>query len=196
MSTVIDEVFEQFQKLLPPEDSVSTAPDAESGSASAGTAGDSETAASAAASEKAEPPPEPEPPCRRIERSRHGYDLELQAPPDRLIDAVSILDRAGFSLDMVSGADWPKDNQLEVLYDFFHWDGPHHITIRTRIPREKPEVPTISAIYPGALWHERETWEFYGIDFVGHPNLIHLILPDDQEGFPLRKDFKATDVDA
>jgi len=52
-------------------------------------------------------------------------------------------------------------------------------------------VPTISAVFPGANWHERETHDFFGIRFAGHPNLIPLLLPEDADYHPLRKDFKA-----
>jgi NADH-quinone oxidoreductase subunit C len=51
-------------------------------------------------------------------------------------------------------------------------------------------VPTISDLYPGANWHERETWELFGIGFEGHPQLVKLLLPEQFEGHPLRKDFK------
>ena len=64
------------------------------------------------------------------------------------------------------------------------------VTIRTRVPRSKPEVPTISQIYPGANWHERETHDFFGIIFVGHPYLVPLLLPEDADYHPLLKDFR------
>ena len=52
-----------------------------------------------------------------------------------------------------------------------------------------PRVETWSRVYRGADWHERETWEMYGFGFDGHPNLVHIYLPHDFEGHPLRKDF-------
>ena len=54
---------------------------------------------------------------------------------------------------------------------------------------ENFSVASFSEVYPGADWHERETWEMYGIDFIGHPEIRHLYLPGEFEGFPLRKDF-------
>jgi len=61
--------------------------------------------------------------------------------------------------------------------------------IRSRLERDKPEVPTISHIYQGANWHERETHDFFGIKFIGHPDLSPLLLPEDADFHPLRKDF-------
>jgi NADH-quinone oxidoreductase subunit C len=63
------------------------------------------------------------------------------------------------------------------------------ITLKADLDDTNPAVETWSTVYPGANWHERETWEMYGFDFIGHPNLIHIYLPSAFEGFPLRKDF-------
>jgi NADH-quinone oxidoreductase subunit C len=63
------------------------------------------------------------------------------------------------------------------------------VTLQADVPDDPLAVDTWSAIYAGADWHERETWEMYGIVFRGHPNLTHIYLPSEFEGFPLRKDF-------
>lgn len=63
------------------------------------------------------------------------------------------------------------------------------VTLKADLPDDDLGVGTWTRSFQGAHWHERETWEMYGIDFVGHPNLVHLYLPGDFEGFPLRKDF-------
>ena len=60
---------------------------------------------------------------------------------------------------------------------------------RTRVPRDRPQLPTISTVFPGANWHERETHDFFGIRFEGHPDLSPLLLPEDATYHPLRKDF-------
>ncbi len=83
----------------------------------------------------------------------------------------------------------PED-ALEAVYDFNHYEALCRVTIRTRVPRSKPEVPTISQVYPGANWHERETHDFFGITFVGHPYLEPLLLPEDADYHPLLKDFR------
>jgi NADH-quinone oxidoreductase subunit C len=63
------------------------------------------------------------------------------------------------------------------------------VLLRTRLPRDAPRVASIVGIYPGAAWSERETYEMFDIDFVGHPDLAPLLLPPGFEGHPLRKDF-------
>jgi NADH-quinone oxidoreductase subunit C len=63
------------------------------------------------------------------------------------------------------------------------------LLIRTRIPRDTAAVACVCSVYAGAGWHERETHEMFGIDFVGHGELVGLLLPDGFEGTPLRKDF-------
>jgi NADH-quinone oxidoreductase subunit C len=63
------------------------------------------------------------------------------------------------------------------------------ITLKADVPDDNPVAPTWSHIYFGANWHEREAWEMFGVQFAGHPHLVHLYLPGEFEGFPLRKDF-------
>ena len=63
------------------------------------------------------------------------------------------------------------------------------LTLKADVDDDEPRAPTVSDVYPGADWHERETWEMYGIDFEGHPHLVHLYLPGAFEGHPQRKDF-------
>ncbi|PHR28063.1 MAG: NADH-quinone oxidoreductase subunit C [Desulfotalea sp.] len=122
----------------------------------------------------------------------HGYHLDAQVAAGQIIEAVTILDEAEFFIEAITGVDWIKDNQLEVVYDFCRYDFDLcRVVIRTRLDRNAAEVPTITDIYAGANWHERETHEFFGIKFLGHPNLIPLLLPEDADFHPLLKDFKA-----
>ena len=63
------------------------------------------------------------------------------------------------------------------------------LVLKADVPDDRLEIASWVPVYAGADWHERETWEMYGITFVGHPNLVHIYLPGDFEGHPLRKDF-------
>ncbi|MGW7004271.1 NADH-quinone oxidoreductase subunit C [Streptomyces sp. NPDC054933] len=64
-----------------------------------------------------------------------------------------------------------------------------HLVLRTTVPHDAPVLPTATGVYAGAAWHERETYEMFGVDFTGHPHLVPLLLPESFEGHPLRKDF-------
>ncbi|MEM9034178.1 MAG: NADH-quinone oxidoreductase subunit C [Actinomycetota bacterium] len=81
------------------------------------------------------------------------------------------------------------DSRFQLLLRVFSVDRGLGVTVKADLDEEHPEVPTVSSIYPGADWHERETWEMFGFNFVGHPHQVHLYLPTDFEGFPLRKDY-------
>ncbi len=85
----------------------------------------------------------------------------------------------------------PGPDEMEVVYDFSHYQETCRVAVRTRVLRSKPELATISAVFPGANWHERETHDFFGIRFIGHPDLSPLLLPEDADFHPLLKDFKA-----
>lgn len=124
------------------------------------------------------------------EHAQCGYDLDVQLEPGELLATVMILDKADFFLESITGVDWIKENQLEVVYDFSRYDFEVcRVVLRTRTPRSEPVVPTISKIYPGASWHERESHDFFGIKFDGHPHLVPLLLPEDADFHPLLKDF-------
>ncbi len=120
-----------------------------------------------------------------------GSDLDVTIPSARVVEAVQILDDAKYMIEAITGVDWLAERQFEVVYDFTHIASGERVVLRARVPREQPELPTISAIYPGANWHERETHDFFGIVFSGHPQLIPLLLPEDARFHPLRKDFTA-----
>lgn len=89
----------------------------------------------------------------------------------------------------LSGVDWPEDNQIEVVAHLYSVRRQHHINMKIRVPRDDGSVPTLTDVWRGASWHERETWELFGVVFEGHPHLHKLLLPEAFEGYPLRKDF-------
>lgn len=84
----------------------------------------------------------------------------------------------------------PGPDDLEAVYDFNHYAALCRVTLRVRTPRDNPVIPTISQIYQAAHWHEREAREFFGFTFAGHPYPVPLLLPEDADFHPLRKDFK------
>jgi NADH-quinone oxidoreductase subunit C len=133
--------------------------------------------------------PAPAPPCQLVGPKTKGYHLDARVAPDQVVAAAALMDRSGFVIDAVTGVDWLAEGQMEVVYDFFHLTAPLHVVVRTRVPRDNPELPTISGVFPGANWHERETHDFFGIKFAGHPDLTPLLLPEDATYHPLRKDF-------
>ena len=127
--------------------------------------------------------------CQIVDPKARGYHLEVTVAPDHVVAAAELLDQNGFALDTVTGVDWMAAGELEVVYDFFHLTTSLQVVVRTRVPRDQPELPTISKVFPGANWHERETHDFFGIRFLGHPDLSPLLLPEDATYHPLRKDF-------
>ncbi|MBP6055851.1 MAG: NADH-quinone oxidoreductase subunit C [Cytophagaceae bacterium] len=94
------------------------------------------------------------------------------------------------SLSCVTAIDLGVDSgQMEVIYTLYSI--PFHVTLHLRVvlDRENPELPSLSGIWKTADWHEREAFDFFGIQFIGHPNLTRILLPADWEGHPLRKDY-------
>ena len=149
-----------------------------------------EAAEAAGTAEKAEEPATPPGP-KESDYTATGCNLDAELPPEKIVAAVEILNREDFFLETITGVDWIDAQQMEVIYDFNHFDENCRVVLRSRLDRSKPEIPTISHIYQGANWHERETHDFFGIVFTGHPNLEPLLLPEDADFHPLLKDFKA-----
>ncbi|HDL98957.1 MAG TPA: NADH-quinone oxidoreductase subunit C, partial [Desulfobacteraceae bacterium] len=109
---------------------------------------------------------------------RHGVHLDVLCDPQQVAAAAEILDQAGFFIEAITGVDWLKEDQMEVIYDYNRNDGRLcRVVVRTRIPRAEPELPSITNVYPGANWHEREAYDFFGIRFLGHPDLTRILLP-------------------
>ncbi len=124
----------------------------------------------------------------RLERknySSEGYHWDITLSRDNLQDFARIMNRNKFFIEDVCGVDLKKD--LQVLYHFAHTGELCRVTGRIFTSKNTPEVPTISNVFPGADWHERETFDFFGICFIGHKNLKHLLLPEDADITPLRK---------
>ncbi len=124
-----------------------------------------------------------------VEFARRGVHWEATVPPERVASAGQWFAARGYALDTITGVDWLGRGEMEVVYDFFHPLEYWRASVRTPVPRAQPELPTLSGVFPGANWHERETHEFFGIRFTGHPNLTPLLLPEDADYHPLRKDF-------
>jgi len=84
------------------------------------------------------------------------------------------------------------DPELDCAYFTFLYSLTYGATViaHVRLPAEDPVMPSLTGVYGGANWHERECAEMFGILFEGHPNLVKLYLPEDFEGYPLRKSFR------
>jgi NADH-quinone oxidoreductase subunit C len=86
-----------------------------------------------------------------------------------------------------------KDEELCVVYHLHNLIDNVRIRLKVYVPSGKPDVFTATQIFPGANWMERETYDFYGINFVGHPDLRRILNADDMDYFPLRKEYTLED---
>jgi NADH-quinone oxidoreductase subunit C len=90
-------------------------------------------------------------------------------------------------LRLVSGVDWT--DRLSSVYHLYSYTLGHGVTLRVDLDRANPRVASLAGIWPTADWLERETYDLMGIVYEGHPELTRILLPDDWEGHPLRKDY-------
>jgi len=98
-------------------------------------------------------------------------------------------DRLGMNhLELLGGVDF-KD-RLEVVYVMTSLRHNHRYTLKCRLPRDNPRISSVESVWKVANWHERETYDMFGIVFEGHSDFRRILCPDDWEGYPLRKDYK------
>lgn len=95
------------------------------------------------------------------------------------LTAVHFPDRAG--------------EELCVVYHLHNLAANHRLRFKIYVPIDKPDVFTATKLFPGANWMERETYDFFGVNFVGHPNLIRILNVDEMDYFPMRKEFPMED---
>ena len=127
--------------------------------------------------------------------------VSVTCEPQNLLEVVTKL-RDGDGIQcrfftFLSAIDWSEfgeepntENPFEVLVHLYSPDFTIHVDVHVPLSGTTPACPSISEVFAGALWHEREAHEMFGIDFEGHPALVNLYLPEDFEGHPLRKTFK------
>lgn len=107
-----------------------------------------------------------------------SFVLQLRSEPDLLMDYL-------FCLTCV---DWKT--HFTMVYHFSSTRHRHNIVVKAKIDRTNPEIETVSDIWRTAEMLEREVYDLFGVKFLHHPDLRRLIMPDDWEGWPLRKDFE------
>jgi len=120
-------------------------------------------------------------------------DATLVVPADALVDVCTFLrddpELRFAMLPWMGGVDYmPRVPRFETIYNLLSLETATRFTLKVRLPEEQPVVPTVSGVWPTAGWHERETYDFYGIVFSGHADLTRILLPEDWLGWPLRKD--------
>ena len=120
-------------------------------------------------------------------------EVTLLVDPTELLDAlVRLRDQPDLSfgfLSSVTATDHPgKDPRFWVVYDLRSVEHAHRLRVKVGLPGDDPHAASVTPLFPTANWHEREAFDLFGVVFDGHPDLDRILLPDDWDGHPLRKD--------
>lgn len=121
-------------------------------------------------------------------------ETTLVVPRERLIGACEFLQADpeldfAFLSDITAVDRFPVEPRFEVNYHLTSLKKRQRIRLRVKVTTEDPVVPSVTSVWPTANWHEREIFDLMGIRFEGHPNLTRILMPDDWEGHPHRKDY-------
>ena len=135
--------------------------------------------------------------------AKFGESVSALQPPNKdpwvEVKAAAIRDVCAFlksdpqlrfdCLMNLSAVDWPKKNQIHVVYHLFSYEKRHAFVLKILLDRAAPNVPSVEPVWKSADWLEREQYDLMGVQFEGHPDLRRIMLPDDWVGHPLRKDY-------
>jgi NADH-quinone oxidoreductase subunit C len=127
-------------------------------------------------------------------KSAKDRDAWLQVAPWEIENVCNYLktdpDLAFNYLECITGIDFPQDQKIHVVYHVYSYPKKHRIVLKAFLDREDPAIPTLVNVWSSTNWQERECFDLLGVLFEGHPDLRRLLLPDDWEGHPLRKDYE------
>lgn len=116
-------------------------------------------------------------------------DGVLAVESERLSEAAHNLKDLGFDrLGMVTAVDRPT--HFELVYRLHSRSMSAALVVKSTVEREDPRVASLVDLWPAALWQEREVYDMFGVVFEGHPDLRRILLPEEWEGYPLRKDYQ------
>ena len=120
-------------------------------------------------------------------------DPYIKVAPEKIKDVALFLrdnvQTAFGYLMCLSGVDY-QEGRLGVVYHLYSMKWNHKITLKVDVTVEHPHCQSVESVWKTANWHEREAYDLFGIIFDGHPDLRRILLPDDWEGHPLRKDYQ------
>ena len=122
-------------------------------------------------------------------------ELTIFVPREKLTEVVQAMrDDAHLRFEgcmSVSGVHYPSDTgaELHVVHHLLSYTHNRRVRIEVTAPESDPHIPSVTPTYPAADWHERETWDMFGVIFDGHPALTRILMPDDWVGHPQRKDY-------
>jgi NADH-quinone oxidoreductase subunit C len=114
----------------------------------------------------------------------------LEVAPERVHDVLELLQGQFEELMSLHGCDYlPDEPRLGVHYQLLSKERRDRLGVKTRLGVDGPKLPTVVDLFPTANFHEREVYDFFGVEFEGHPDLRRILMPEDYEGFPQRRDF-------
>jgi NADH-quinone oxidoreductase subunit C len=118
-------------------------------------------------------------------------ELSLVIAADAIRAVCRTLQRAGYNFfEDVTCVDWyPAEPRFQVTYHILSHKLKERVRLEVMIESIDPSVDSITSVWPAANFYEREVWDLFGVRFHGHPNLRRIMMPDDWEGHPLRKDY-------
>lgn len=128
-----------------------------------------------------------------LQTSDFRGELTAVVAPEQIVAALTFArnDPDGYPVfEDLTAVDWlERQPRFEVVYQLFSYKSKRGLRLKVQLPVDEPTTPSITHLWAGANWYEREVYDLFGITFEGHPDLRRIMMPDDWPGYPLRKDY-------
>ena len=124
-------------------------------------------------------------------------ELTLEIAPGQIVSVCNFLkyDEKFIRLSSVTAVDrYPAEPRFEVIYHLHSIEKNQRLRLKCRLRGEDPVIESVTPVWRAANWYERELFDLFGVKFLNHPNLRRIMMPDDWDGHPLRKDYPVTGI--
>src|SRR5215475_12968006 len=122
-------------------------------------------------------------------------ELTLEIAPAKIVSICGFLkyDQKFVRLSTVTAVDrYPAEPRFEIVYHLHCIERNERLRLKCRLPGTDPTIESVTGVWRGANWYEREVFDLFGVRFLNHPDLRRILMPDNWEGYPLRKDYPIT----
>jgi len=127
-----------------------------------------------------------------LEANDHLGELTLYIDPAQIVAVCAFLKHEGkfIRLSGITATDWhPADPRFEIIYHLHSFDRNLRVRLKCRVPESSASIDSVTGVWRGADWYEREVFDMFGVTFRNHPDMTRILMPEDWDGHPLRKDY-------
>ena len=131
-----------------------------------------------------------------LSKTEFRGETTLVVEPEKIVEVCAHAKSLGFDMliDLSSVDNFGQEPRFEVVYELYSLEGNYSLRLKTTVSEDNLEIDSVVSVWETANWHEREVYDMMGIRFRNHPDLRRILMPEDWEGHPLRKDYEVGSI--